>query len=71
MTDLKRLAVTLLFWGCFAAAECAAIVPLAGALGDKGEGAAFALVVILIVCIVGGAVFAVPRYNAMMKAMER
>lgn len=71
VTDLKRFAATIVFWGGFAVAECVVIVPLAGALSGKGESAALALIVILIACMVGGAVFAVPRYNTMMKAMDR
>lgn len=68
---MKHFATTIAFWGCFAALEGAILVPLAHALGGQGEGAAVLLIVLLVACIVGGAVVAVPRYNAMLKALDK
>lgn len=71
MSDVTHFLATLAFWCAFAALECLVLIPLAGALSGQGEGAALALVVAFIVCLVMGAVIAAPRYNAMMKAMDR
>ena len=69
MTDLKRFAATLLFWGVFAFLEMLVMMPLAAALAGSQAGA-ITLIVLLIACLAGGAYLAVPRYNKMIKSMD-
>lgn len=72
MTTPPRLVVSLLFWLAFAVLEglVGAAIWILFARRD-GDAATMIFVLLAVVMLVGGAMLAIPRYDALMRRLER